>query len=59
MNYVARDKLVSASKIFEMILLVLLTPCLDTTENQFGFKKGHCYYYRSNKGSYAMHDKIS
>ena len=29
-----------ASKIFEIILLGLLTPYLNTTDNQFGFKKG-------------------
>ena len=30
-----------ASKILEMILLEMLTPYLNTTDNQFGFKKGH------------------
>ena len=30
-----------ASKIFVIILLELLTPYLNTTDNQFGFKKGH------------------
>ena len=30
-----------ASKIFEIILLELLTPYLDTTDNQFELKKGH------------------
>ena len=30
-----------ASIIFEIILLELLTPYLNTTDNQFGFKKGH------------------
>ena len=30
-----------ASKIFEIILLELLTLYLDTTDNPFGFKKGH------------------
>jgi hypothetical protein len=41
-----------ASKIFEIILLELLTPYLNTTDNQFGFKKGHSknviLYYKSN-----------
>ena len=30
-----------ASKILEIILLEMLTPYLNTTDNQFGFKKGH------------------
>ena len=30
-----------ATIIFEIILLELLTPYLSTTDNQFGFKKGH------------------
>ena len=30
-----------ATKIFEIILLELLTPYLNTTDNQFGFKQGH------------------
>ena len=30
-----------ASKIFEIILLELMQSYLDTTDNQFGFKKGH------------------
>ena len=30
-----------ASKIFEIILLERLTPYLNTTDNPFGFKKGH------------------
>ena len=30
-----------ASKGFEIILLELLTPYLNTTDNQYGFKKGH------------------
>ena len=30
-----------ASKILEIILLELLTPYLNTTDNQFAFKKGH------------------
>ena len=30
-----------ASTIFEIILLELLTPYLNATDNQFGFKKGH------------------
>jgi hypothetical protein len=30
-----------ASKILEIILLEVLTPYLNTTDNQFGFKKGH------------------
>ena len=29
------------SNIFEIILLELFTPYLNTTDNQFGFKKGH------------------
>ena len=37
-----------ALKIFEIILLELLTPYLNTTDNQFGFKKGlstdHCIF---------------
>ena len=49
-----------ASKIFEIILLEMLTPYLNTTDNQFGFKKGHStdhcifalknviQYYKSN-----------
>ena len=30
-----------ASKILEIILLEMLTPYLNTTDNQFGFMKGH------------------
>ena len=30
-----------ASKILEIILLEMLTPYLNTTDNKFGFKKGH------------------
>ena len=49
-----------ASKILEIILLEMLTPYLNTTDNQFGFKKGHftdhcifalknvIQYYKSN-----------
>ena len=49
-----------ASKILDIILLELLTPYLNTTDNQFGFKKGHStdhcifalqnviQYYKSN-----------
>ena len=49
-----------ASKIFEIMLLEMLTPYLNTTDNQFGFKKGHStdhcifalknliQYYKSN-----------
>ena len=49
-----------ASKILEIILLEMLTPYLNTTDNQFGFRKGHStdhcifalknviQYYKSN-----------
>ena len=49
-----------ASKIFEIILLEMLTPYFNTTDNRFGFKKGHStdhcifalknviQYYKSN-----------
>ena len=49
-----------ASQILEIILLEMLTPYLNTTDNQFGFKKGHStdrcifalknviHYYKSN-----------
>ena len=30
-----------ASKIFEIILLELMESYLESTDNQFGFKKGH------------------
>ena len=45
-NYYRPISLVTvASKIFEIILLERLTPYLDTTDNQFGFKKGHSTDY--------------
>ena len=40
------------SKFFENILLELMEPYLSTTDNQFGFKKGHstdhCIYVLKN-----------
>ena len=37
-NYRPIARVIVASKIFEIILLEFLTPCLDTTDNKFGFK---------------------
>ena len=55
-----------ASKIFEIILLDLLIPYMDTANNKFGFKKGHStehcmfalsyfikYYKHSNSPVYS------
>ena len=55
-----------ASKIFEIILLEMLTPYLNLTDNQIGFKKGHStdhcifalehviqYYKRNNSPVYS------
>ena len=59
-NYRLIALVIVASKIFEIILLELLTLYLNTTDNQFGFKKGHStdhcifalkhviQYYKSN-----------
>ena len=40
-NYMPIALVTVASKIFEIILMEFLTSYLNTTDNQFGFKKGH------------------
>ena len=40
-NYKPIALVTVASKIFEIILFELMESYLDTTDNQFGFKKGH------------------
>ena len=59
-NYRSIVLVTVASKIFEIILLEILTPYLNTIDNQFGYKKGHStdhcifaltnviQYYKSN-----------
>jgi len=59
-NYRPIARVTVASKIFEIILLEMLTPYFNATDNQFGFKKGHStdhcifalkmftQYYKSN-----------